>query len=30
VDVYVSNIRKKLSGSGCEIQTVYKVGYRFK
>ncbi|NQT34888.1 response regulator transcription factor [bacterium] len=30
VDVYVSNLRKKLSGSGCEIQTVYKVGYRFR
>ncbi|MDP8239108.1 MAG: response regulator transcription factor [Candidatus Hatepunaea meridiana] len=30
VDVYVSNLRNKLIGSGCEIQTVYKIGYRFK
>ncbi len=30
VDVYVSNLRGRISGSGCEIQTVYKVGYRFK
>ncbi|MDP8237601.1 MAG: response regulator transcription factor [Candidatus Hatepunaea meridiana] len=30
VDVYVSNLRKKLTGSGYEIQAVYKVGYRFR
>ncbi len=30
VDVYVSNVRKKLVGSGCKIQAVYKVGYRFE
>lgn len=28
VDVYVSNLRQKLTASECEIQTVYKVGYR--
>ena len=30
VDVYVSNLRQKISGSGSEIETVYKVGYRLK
>jgi len=30
VDVYVSALRRKLDGSGCEIDTVYKVGYRLR